>query len=54
MSYKDIPIGKNPPKEVNAYIENPVGGAPVKYELDKESGEIFVDRFPAHRNALSR
>lgn len=45
MSYKDIPIGKNPPKEVNAYIENPVGGAPVKYELDKESGEIFVDRF---------
>jgi len=41
---KNISIGKNPPQEVNAFIEISKGGN-VKYELDKESGLIFVDRF---------
>ena len=45
MSLKDLKPGKNAPNEVNVVIEIPMGGAPVKYELEKESGAIFVDRF---------
>ena len=45
MDLSKIPIGENPPYDVNAIIEIPQGGEPVKYELDKESGAIFVDRF---------
>ncbi|MEX2629982.1 MAG: inorganic diphosphatase [Tistlia sp.] len=45
MDLSKVPVGTNPPFEVNVVIEVPVGGAPVKYELDKESGAIFVDRF---------
>ena len=45
MDLSKIPVGKNPPYDVNAIIEIPQGGEPVKYELDKESGAIFVDRF---------
>ena len=44
MDIKNIPVGKNPPEEVNVFIEIPQGVS-VKYELDKESGTIFVDRF---------
>ncbi len=40
-----IPIGHDPPEEVNVVIEVPVGGQPIKYELDKSSGTLFVDRF---------
>lgn len=40
-----IPVGDNPPFEINVIIEVPVGSAPVKYELDKASGALFVDRF---------
>ncbi len=40
-----IPTGKNPPSDVNVIIEIPIGGVPVKYELDKESGAMYVDRF---------
>jgi inorganic pyrophosphatase len=45
MDISRIPTGSNPPAEVNAVIEIPQGGVPVKYELDKESGAVFVDRF---------
>ncbi len=45
MRLDAIPIGKNPPHEVNVVIEVPVGGEPIKYELDKKSGTLFVDRF---------
>lgn len=45
MDISKLPIGKNPPFEVNAFIEVPMGGSPVKYELDKKSGMMFVDRF---------
>ena len=40
-----ISIGKNPPSEVNVLIEVPIGGEPIKYELDKKAGVLFVDRF---------
>lgn len=40
-----IPIGENPPNDVNAIVEIPQGGPPIKYELDKPSGALFVDRF---------
>ncbi len=39
-----IPAGDNPPHEINVVIEVPIGGEPVKYELDKASGALFVDR----------
>lgn len=45
MSISKISVGKNPPHDVNVIIENPMGGDPVKYEMDKESGMMFVDRF---------
>lgn len=45
MDLASIPVGFAPPWDVNVIIENPVGGDPVKYELDKKSGAMFVDRF---------
>jgi len=45
MDLKKIPIGKNPPHDINVVIEIPLKGDPVKYEVDKESGAMFVDRF---------
>jgi inorganic pyrophosphatase len=40
-----ISIGKNPPHDVNVFIEVPIGGEPIKYEVDKKSGVLVVDRF---------
>ena len=45
MDVRFIPPGRNPPQEVNAFVEIPQGGLPVKYELDERSGALFVDRF---------
>jgi inorganic pyrophosphatase len=45
MNIDLIPIGKKVPQEVNVIIEVPMGAAPVKYEIDKDSGALFVDRF---------
>lgn len=45
MDVAKIPAGRNPPEDLNAIIEIPQGGLPVKYEVDKESGALFVDRF---------
>lgn len=45
MYIDKISVGENPPEEVNVIIENPMGGVPVKYELDKDSGFMVVDRF---------
>jgi len=45
MDLSKIPVGEDPPHDVHAVIEIPVGGVPVKYELDKDSGAMFVDRF---------
>jgi inorganic pyrophosphatase len=44
MDIRKIPIGANPPWDVNIIIEVPAGTEPVKYEMDKESGALFVDR----------
>jgi inorganic pyrophosphatase len=40
-----IPIGGNPPHEVNVVIEVPIGGEPIKYEMDMTIGALVVDRF---------
>ena len=45
MNIEHISIGENPPEEVNVIIEVPLGGEPIKYEIDKASGAMFVDRF---------
>lgn len=45
MDMAKISIGGNVPEEVNVIVENPMGGEPVKYELDKDSGAMYVDRF---------
>jgi inorganic pyrophosphatase len=45
MRIDAVPIGKNPPHDVNVIVEVPVGGEPIKYELDKASGALVVDRF---------
>jgi len=45
MRIDKIPIGANPPEDINVIVEVPVGGEPIKYEMDKSSGTLFVDRF---------
>jgi inorganic pyrophosphatase len=45
MRIEHLSIGRNPPKEVNVVIEVPVGGEPIKYEMDKKAGTLVVDRF---------
>jgi len=45
MRIDAISIGETPPDDINVIIEVPVGGAPIKYEMDKASGTLFVDRF---------
>jgi inorganic pyrophosphatase len=45
MRIDAISVGKNPPEDVNVIVEVPVGGQPIKYEMDKEAGALIVDRF---------
>ena len=45
MRIDAVKIGNNPPEDINVIIEVPVGGHPIKYELDKDSGTLVVDRF---------
>ncbi|HVV49057.1 MAG TPA: inorganic diphosphatase [Polyangia bacterium] len=45
MRIEAVTIGRDPPEEVNVIIEVPVGGEPIKYEMDKEAGTLIVDRF---------
>jgi inorganic pyrophosphatase len=45
MDIRKVPIGANPPDELNVIIEVALRSDPIKYEFDKESGAIFVDRF---------
>ena len=45
MRVDQIPVGRNAPEDVNVIIEVPIGGEPIKYELDKASGALVVDRF---------
>ncbi|MDE2267626.1 MAG: inorganic diphosphatase, partial [Betaproteobacteria bacterium] len=45
MSLRDVPAGKSLPDDFNVVIEIPAHAPPVKYEVDKASGTLFVDRF---------
>src|SRR5471032_2470535 len=45
MSVHDVPAGKHVPQEFNVIIEIPMNADPIKYEIDKQSGALFVDRF---------
>jgi len=45
MRIDQIPVGRNVPDDVNVIVEVPIGGEPIKYELDKASGTLVVDRF---------
>lgn len=45
MDLTKITLGNKAPQEVNVVIEIPMGGVPIKYEIDKASGALFVDRF---------
>ena len=45
MRIEHIATGINPPEDVNVIIEVPIGGEPIKYELDKKAGTLVVDRF---------
>ena len=45
MDYSKLPPGNNPPHEINVLIEVPLRSDPIKYEFDKDTGCIFVDRY---------
>jgi len=45
MIIDNVTLGKNAQDEVNVIIEVPIGGEPIKYEMDKASGALMVDRF---------
>jgi inorganic pyrophosphatase len=45
MRIDAIKIGNNPPDDVNVIVEVPIGGEPIKYEMDKAAGTLVVDRF---------
>ena len=45
MNLNAIGAGKNPPEDIHVVVEISQGAVPVKYELDKDSGTLFVDRF---------
>ena len=45
MRLDKISAGNDAPNDINVIIEVPVGGEPIKYEMDKDSGALFVDRF---------
>ncbi|MFP5440502.1 MAG: inorganic diphosphatase [Gammaproteobacteria bacterium] len=47
MDSTKIPTGKNPPDDVYVIIEIPANSSPIKYEIDKDSHALFVDRFMA-------
>jgi inorganic pyrophosphatase len=45
MNLDRVPVGSDPPSEVNIVVEVPMGGEPIKYEMHKPSGALMVDRF---------
>ena len=47
MSYSKVPAGKDLPNDIYVAIEIPANHAPIKYEIDKDSDCLFVDRFMA-------
>lgn len=47
MAFNKITAGNNPPEDINVIIEIPALGSPIKYEIDKETDSVWVDRFMA-------
>ena len=45
MRIDAVAVGENPPEDINVIIEVPIGGEPIKYEMDKDAGTLVVDRF---------
>lgn len=45
MNLDNLPLGENVPHDINVIFEIPSHGSPVKYEVDKDSGTLTVDRF---------
>ncbi|MCR9259134.1 MAG: inorganic diphosphatase [Pseudomonadaceae bacterium] len=45
MNLERITVGDDAPNDINVIIEVPVGGEPIKYEMDKDAGALVVDRF---------
>jgi inorganic pyrophosphatase len=45
MNLDRVNSGRDVPNDFNVVIEIPMNGDPIKYELDKETGALFVDRF---------
>ena len=45
MNIDAIPAGTHPPEDINVVIEVPIGGEPIKYEMNKAAGTLVVDRF---------
>ena len=45
MDITKITAAQNPPDDLNVIVEVPLGGDPIKYEIDKASGAMFVDRY---------
>ena len=45
MRIESVSVGADPPNEVNVLVEVPVGGEPIKYEMDEQAGVLVVDRF---------
>ena len=47
MNFDNVPAGKDLPGDINVVIEIPANHDPIKYEIDKDSNAVFVDRFMA-------
>ncbi len=47
MDFAKVPVGKDVPEDIYVAIEIPANADPIKYEIDKDSNAIFVDRFMA-------
>jgi len=45
MNLDNLPLGEDVPRDINVVIEIPSHGSPVKYEVEKDSGTLVVDRF---------
>ena len=52
MRIDAIPVGHDPPEDVNVIIEVPIGGEPIKYEMDKAAGTLVVDVVDAARRQM--
>src|SRR6478736_3685878 len=45
MNLDRVPAGSDVPNDCNVVVEIPMHGEPIKYEVDKATGAVFVDRF---------